>query len=90
MKTALAKGRYSKYILPVPWPFIISRFYYTDWLWVGKMSQILYRDWLPGLLTVSRKKAVNKSVIDQTCSLKKAGYSLDIALSFFWSINMQK
>ena len=27
----ITKGPYSKHILPVPWSFIISRFYYIDW-----------------------------------------------------------
>ena len=41
-------------------------------------------DWLPG----SRKNTVflfpyNESFIDRACSLKMAGYSLDIALFFF-------
>ena len=51
----------------------------------GKMTQLLYVDWLPewarwsylacsGLPAMSRKQISPKAIIDEACSVKMAGY----------------
>ena len=71
---------YSKDILPVPWPFVISRFHSIGLaLLEGKMNQNMHCDWLPGLPAVSHKETVFTKLV---CS-KWVDNSMDKSLFFF-------